>query len=142
LTLDPERRREALAARAATTEAFVRHAFAEADALLLPVAGTIAPLFDDTGRAAPADIVATFDASARACRFVNYLGLPALALPCGFVDGMPVGLQLVAAPWREDVLFALGTAFQSVTDFHRVAPPERIAATTARTSSTPTARGL
>lgn len=151
LFLHPSRQREALAVRSALLERFVARAFAEADAVLLPVVGMIAPQYDDSAHATPADIVAFFGEGARACRFVNYLGLPALALPCGFVDGMPVGLQLIARPFREDVLFALGAAFQNVTDFHSAAPPAaagspavdtRIASMTPRTSSSPTARGL
>jgi aspartyl-tRNA(Asn)/glutamyl-tRNA(Gln) amidotransferase subunit A len=62
--------------------------------------------------------VAFFAESGRACRFVNYLGLPALSLPCGFVDGLPVGLQLVGRPNQEADLFALGRAYQQMTDFH------------------------
>jgi aspartyl-tRNA(Asn)/glutamyl-tRNA(Gln) amidotransferase subunit A len=122
LFLPPQRRDEALAVRAALLRHFVAHAFADADALLLPVAGTIAPCHDASTQAAATALVAAFDASAHACRFVNFLGLPALALPCGFVEGMPVGLQLVARPHREDVLFALGAAFQDVTGFHRAVP--------------------
>ena len=35
----------------------------------------------------------------------NLSGLPAASVPGGFVDGLPVGVQFVAAPWREDVIF-------------------------------------
>jgi aspartyl-tRNA(Asn)/glutamyl-tRNA(Gln) amidotransferase subunit A len=59
----------------------------------------------------------------RYTRFVNYLGLPALAIPVGFDDrGMPVGLQLVGAPNSEAVLLQIGRKFQSVTDWHGRVP--------------------
>jgi len=54
---------------------------------------------------------------------VNLAGLPALSIPCGFSAGMPVGLQLVAPTWREDLLIGAGHGYQQVTEFHRAAPP-------------------
>jgi Asp-tRNA(Asn)/Glu-tRNA(Gln) amidotransferase A subunit family amidase len=36
--------------------------------------------------------------------------------------GLPVGIQLVARRWHEQTLFRAGTAFQSVTDWHRRRP--------------------
>ncbi|MEO5737176.1 MAG: amidase, partial [Variovorax sp.] len=44
--------------------------------------------------------------------FVNAVGLPAIALPCGFAEGMPVGLQLVAAEGADDALLALARSFE------------------------------
>ena len=52
----------------------------------------------------------------------NLAGLPALCLPCGFADGMPVGIQLVGNPFSENLLVAVGKAFQERTDFHRKRP--------------------
>jgi Asp-tRNA(Asn)/Glu-tRNA(Gln) amidotransferase A subunit family amidase len=42
----------------------------------------------------------------------SFVGFPAISLPCGRVDGLPVGLQLVAAPYREDLLISLGRALE------------------------------
>jgi len=54
---------------------------------------------------------------------VGYYGLCALALPCGTdAEGLPVSVQLVAAPYREDLLLRLGAAFQSLTDHHLLRP--------------------
>jgi aspartyl-tRNA(Asn)/glutamyl-tRNA(Gln) amidotransferase subunit A len=52
----------------------------------------------------------------------NLAGLPALSLPCGFADGMPVAIQLVGPAFSENVLLALGKDFQSRTDWHRKRP--------------------
>ncbi|MCE9627081.1 MAG: hypothetical protein K8R56_04090, partial [Candidatus Eisenbacteria bacterium] len=50
-------------------------------------------------------------------------GLPGLALPGGFGKAnMPCGFQLVAAPYDEALLFALGEAYQSRTKHHREHP--------------------
>jgi len=40
----------------------------------------------------------------------SLVGFPAVSVPCGRTASLPVGIQLVARPWREDVLVALGTA--------------------------------
>ncbi len=53
----------------------------------------------------------------------NLAGLPALVLPCGFADGLPVALQLVGVPFSENTLLAIGREFQSRTDWHKRRPP-------------------
>jgi Asp-tRNA(Asn)/Glu-tRNA(Gln) amidotransferase A subunit family amidase len=53
----------------------------------------------------------------------NLAGLPALSLPCGFANGMPMGLQLVGPPFFENRLLAIGKAFQDATDWHKRRPP-------------------
>ena len=53
----------------------------------------------------------------------NLAGLPALSLPCGFADGMPVAIQLVGRPFSENTLLAIGKAFQDRTNWHRRRPP-------------------
>jgi len=118
LFLDPNLASRALGVRTAILEHVLATAFADADVLLLPVTMSVAPRAQDVSQASASDILAFFAQSGRACRFVNYLGLPALSLPCGFVDGLPVGLQLVGRPNRELELFALGRAYQEMTDFH------------------------
>lgn len=53
-----------------------------------------------------------------------YARVPALSVPCGFDgEGMPVGLQLAAAPLRDEVLLRIGVAYQKATDWHRRRPP-------------------
>lgn len=53
----------------------------------------------------------------------NLAGLPALVLPCGFAGNLPVALQLVGAPFSENLLLAFGRDFQSRTDWHKRRPP-------------------
>jgi aspartyl-tRNA(Asn)/glutamyl-tRNA(Gln) amidotransferase subunit A len=52
----------------------------------------------------------------------NLAGLPALSLPCGFVDGLPLGIQLVGPPFSENTLLAIGREYQKSTDWHRRRP--------------------
>jgi aspartyl-tRNA(Asn)/glutamyl-tRNA(Gln) amidotransferase subunit A len=43
----------------------------------------------------------------------NLAGVPALSVPAGYVDGLPIGLQLVTAPGREAALFALARVLEA-----------------------------
>jgi len=53
----------------------------------------------------------------------NLAGLPALSLPCGFAEQLPVAISLVARPFFENEMIAIGRAFQAQTDWHRRHPP-------------------
>lgn len=48
----------------------------------------------------------------------DYLGLPAVMAPAGFVDGLPVGVQIVGRPWADDTCLRLAQVLQTVTDVH------------------------
>ena len=54
----------------------------------------------------------------------NLCGLPAMSLPCGFADGLPVGLQLVGRAFDETRLLGIAHRFQQASDHHDKAPPE------------------
>jgi aspartyl-tRNA(Asn)/glutamyl-tRNA(Gln) amidotransferase subunit A len=50
-------------------------------------------------------------------------GLPAASLPCGFVDGLPVGLALVGRRFEDGTVLRASHAFQEATDWHEQRPP-------------------
>ncbi|MEJ7607162.1 MAG: amidase [Bryobacteraceae bacterium] len=52
----------------------------------------------------------------------NLVGWPALSLPCGFVEGLPIGLQFVSRPFTENLIVAMGIEFQKRTDWHKRRP--------------------
>ncbi len=52
----------------------------------------------------------------------NLAGLPGISIPCGFVDGLPVGLQLVGAHFAEAILLRCANRYQQLTDWHTSVP--------------------
>ena len=52
----------------------------------------------------------------------NLAGLPGMSTPCGFVDGLPVGLHLVAPHWGEETLLRCAHQYEQLTDWHTVCP--------------------
>jgi aspartyl-tRNA(Asn)/glutamyl-tRNA(Gln) amidotransferase subunit A len=53
----------------------------------------------------------------------NLAGIPGLSLPCGLVEGLPVGVQLLGRPFDESTLLRAGHAYQQGTPHHRAVPP-------------------
>ena len=52
----------------------------------------------------------------------NLAGIPGLSMPAGFVDGLPVGVQLLAPYFQEGRLLNVAHQYQQVTDWHTQAP--------------------
>jgi aspartyl-tRNA(Asn)/glutamyl-tRNA(Gln) amidotransferase subunit A len=52
----------------------------------------------------------------------NLAGIPGLSMPAGFVDGLPVGVQLLAPYFQEGRLLNVAHQYQTVTDWHQQAP--------------------
>lgn len=52
----------------------------------------------------------------------NLAGVPGLVVPCGFSEGLPVGLQLIGKPFDEATLLRIGDAYQRVTRWHTQQP--------------------
>lgn len=53
---------------------------------------------------------------------VNLAGLPGISLPCGFTNGLPIGLQLIAPAWEEGRLLAAAHDYEQATDWHKQKP--------------------
>ncbi|MCI2960889.1 Asp-tRNA(Asn)/Glu-tRNA(Gln) amidotransferase subunit GatA [Pediococcus pentosaceus] len=53
---------------------------------------------------------------------VNLAGLPAMSVPAGFSDNMPVGLQIIAKPFDEETMYQAGAAFEAATEVHSKHP--------------------
>ena len=53
---------------------------------------------------------------------VNLAGLPGLSQPCGFVEGLPVGLQWIAPAWQEETILSTAAAYEAATEWHTKSP--------------------
>ncbi|WP_261554178.1 amidase [Frankia tisae] len=114
--LDPVLYREQAQSRARNWEHFQR-LFRRYDVILSVTAQRIAAPVEEWERAWTVD-GPTFPGGSFApvycshTMIFNWLGFPAVTVPCGFVDGLPVGLQIAAWHGREDLVLRVAAAFQ------------------------------
>ena len=116
---------QALRLRARLTRAFVAEVFAEVDALVLPAIPEPAPSLDAAKAGSVSDVVQRMGRFSRLTRPFNGLGLPALALPCGFsTDGRPLSMQIAARPFDEATALRLGFAYERAAGWAARRPSE------------------
>lgn len=110
-------------AEARHAQAIYRHRlntlFHSHELLLLPTVPMAAPSLNDpaaldSARASLSYYTAPF----------NMTGLPAISVPCGFTsDNLPIGLQIVGAPWREDMILRAAYAYERAAEWYKLASP-------------------
>jgi aspartyl-tRNA(Asn)/glutamyl-tRNA(Gln) amidotransferase subunit A len=114
---------DALRYRAVALARFSESVFSRVDVLHAPVLPIATPRIDPSAALDDAAWDAMLAELTRFSRPFNYLGLPSLALPAGFLDdGLPTGMQLIARPFAEALLLRLGHAYQNATDWHMRQP--------------------
>lgn len=114
---------EAHRLREPTLAAFNEQVFGKVDVLHAPASEQPAPKMSDVSPHNAERAAELMHRIARLARPVGYMGLPALAVPCGFNSiGLPLGFQLIGRPFSEARLFNLGHAYQSETNWHERAP--------------------
>ncbi|KKI00415.1 glutamyl-tRNA amidotransferase [Methanosarcina sp. 1.H.T.1A.1] len=55
---------------------------------------------------------------------INLAGVPSISVPCGFTDGLPIGLQIMGKPFDESTVLRAAYTFEQNTDYHTKRPPE------------------
>jgi aspartyl-tRNA(Asn)/glutamyl-tRNA(Gln) amidotransferase subunit A len=115
---------DAQRSRARLLREFSAAVFSTCDALIAPVLAFPVPRLSDVDVTGGPDMMRILDEITRLMRPINVLGLPALALPCGFTPGnLPCGMQLIGRPFAEGQLYRMGAAYQGATDWHTRTPP-------------------
>ncbi|MBI4182372.1 MAG: Asp-tRNA(Asn)/Glu-tRNA(Gln) amidotransferase subunit GatA [Proteobacteria bacterium] len=117
---------QAQAMRGRLVADFVHRAFGQCDLLHLPLATRPTPRNAEF-EGDPAEAARLAAQLTDLTRPHNYLGLPVLALPVGFLaGGLPLGCQLVGRPFAEAALFRAGFAYQQATDWHLRRPADPV----------------
>jgi aspartyl-tRNA(Asn)/glutamyl-tRNA(Gln) amidotransferase subunit A len=92
-------------------------AFADVDVVVAPTSPTVAfkigEKVDDPLRMYLSDI---FTLS------VNLAGICGISVPCGFADGLPVGLQIMGRPFAEETILRMAYAYEQATEWHKRRP--------------------
>ena len=114
---------KALRARIGALREFTDAVFASVDVLHTPALPFPVPTRAETDIAAGDSMADMIAGISRCTRPTNYLGIPALVVPCGFTEnGLPAAFQLMGLPFSEETLFRVGHAYQMATDWHRREP--------------------
>ncbi len=96
-----------------------RKLFEGVDVILSPTTRMLAPLLDR-----PDSIETTWQLTYLTYPW-SFAHVPAIALPCGISrSGLPISVQLAAGAWRDELLVAVGRAFQAVTSWHLSRPSD------------------
>ncbi|MFH0853643.1 MAG: Asp-tRNA(Asn)/Glu-tRNA(Gln) amidotransferase subunit GatA [bacterium] len=87
------------------------NAFSRVDLLLTPTSPNVAFHINEVQ-----DPLLMYLSDINLCA-VNLAGLPAVSIPCGFVDSLPVGLQIIGQPFSESDIFSLAYQYEQETDW-------------------------
>jgi aspartyl-tRNA(Asn)/glutamyl-tRNA(Gln) amidotransferase subunit A len=115
----------ALQYRVFALEDFLDTVFSKVDVLHTPLLPIPTPTLKQTAYSNGPNYLNMVVALTRNTKVINFLGLPALSVTCGYTsDGMPTSFQLVGRPFSESLLFRLGHRYQLETGLHRDIPHE------------------
>lgn len=114
---------EALGTRDRSIREFLDESFENADVLHIPCVPARTPLIEDELALSVNDALERNATLTRCTRAINYLGLPAVSVPCGFAENeLPAAFQLVGQPMAEGLLLKIADAYQRDTAWHETIP--------------------
>jgi aspartyl-tRNA(Asn)/glutamyl-tRNA(Gln) amidotransferase subunit A len=103
--------------REMAVEAWQQEVFSRVDLIATPTTPITAPRIEE------GDLSTTFNLI-RFTNPLNFLGVPAISVPCGFTqEGLPIGLQLAGHWWAEETVLRAAHAYERATDWHERRPP-------------------
>ncbi len=105
----------------------VRRAFADVDVLIGPTVGCRTPTIGEDTALVNGAPVNAIESMIRLVGPASLLGLPCLSIPCGMVDGLPVGMQIVGPALGEQAVLNLGHAFEQTEPFRGLRPSDYLA---------------
>ena len=102
--------------RGIAVEAWRQDVFSKVDLIATPTTPVTARPISE------GDLQVTFSLI-RFTNLFNFLGLPAISLPCGFsTEGLPIGLQLAGRWWDEGTMLRAAHAYEQATEWHKRRP--------------------
>lgn len=114
---------QALKLRGQLLDEFMTQVFTRVDVLHTPVLPMPVPTIAETMPASGDAYLAMVASLTRNTKVVNYLGLPAVSVPCGFLgSSLPVAFQLIGRPFDEATLLRASHAYECATEWHRRVP--------------------
>lgn len=113
----------ALQMRSVLLKSFLSAAFGEADVLIAPVMPFLPPLSSEVDIGASPRMNDVVGAMTAFTRPFSFLGLPVTTLPVSMSpEGLPVAIQVVARPWREDLATSLALRLEQILSLAPFAP--------------------
>ena len=94
--------------------------FADHDAVVTPTMPFVSPRFDEISKMSALDVYKADFLTVPP----NLTGMPHLSVPCGYSDGMPVGLMFTADHWNEDILLSEAEEWQK--GFRMIGPEVKV----------------
>ncbi len=92
-------------------------AFAKYDVLITPTSPTVAFRFGDKTENPLAMYLSDI------CTIpINLAGIPGMSIPCGFSNGLPIGLQILGKPFSEDIMLRAAYSIEQNNDYHLARP--------------------
>ena len=116
---------DALRLRGVMTAKFIAETMDGIDLLHLPASAHLPPTVQESDMESSSSeaLLGLFSKLTRFMRPFNFLGLPAISVPCGLSSGgLPMAYQLVGHPFAEAILLQAADAYQRATEYHRVVP--------------------
>lgn len=107
-----------LRARGLMLRKVLEETFSKVDVAILPIFADPLPTIAELDVAGGPTLQAAIGRVIKYTRPINYFGLPTLTLPVPRDGGLPNGMQIIAKPYYESMLFAIGAAYQ------KIVPPE------------------